>query len=128
MAIGWINEFYKNPVDVTKTRDPESGLIKGLHRFKIKNTDENGNKTDAGTIQYRFKIELKEGRYRYLLYEFILKQASKVPVEKWLNKDDPQYNPVWNDYLKQVDEFAITWIESLKEGMKPKIEKTDDDW
>lgn len=127
-AISWINEFYNNPVDVTKTRDPESGLIKGLHRFKIKNTDENGNQSDAGIIQYTFKLELKEGRYRYTLTEFIIRQSSRIPIEKWLNKDDPQYSPVWKDHLKQVDDFATAWIKSLKTGMKPMIEKTDDDW
>ncbi len=29
-AIGWINEYYPNPVDVTKTRDPQTGKIEGL--------------------------------------------------------------------------------------------------
>lgn len=127
-AISWINKFYKNPVDVTKTRDPESGVIKGLHRFKIKNTLEDGTKTDAGIVQYRFTLELKEGRYRYTLYEFVLRQGSKIPVEKWLDKKDPQYNPAWRDYLKQVDDFAEAWIESLKEGMKPEEAKKEDDW
>jgi hypothetical protein len=123
-----VNEFYTNPVDVTKTRDPQTGLIKGIHRFKIKNTDEEGNETDAGVIQYNFTLELKEGRYRYTLTEFVLRQASKIPVEKWLDKKDTQYNPTWNSYLKQVEEFAESWIASLKEGMSPKIEKSDDDW
>ena len=127
-AIGWINTYYKNPVDVTKTRDPETGIIKGLHRFKIKNTDENGFQTDAGVIQYRFTLEFKEGRYRYILTEFIMRQASKVPVEKWLNKDDPQYNPAWDEYLIQVYSFAKSWIESLKKGMMPKVQATDEEW
>jgi hypothetical protein len=57
-----------------------------------------------------------------------LRQASKIPIEKWLDKKDPQYNPAWNSYLKQVDNFAQSWIESLKEGMKGKVEKKDDEW
>jgi len=123
-AIGWINGFYKNPVDVTKTRDPQSGIIKGIHRFKIKNTDEDGFSTDAGVVQYQFILQFKDGRYRYTLDEFVLRQASKIPAEKWLNKSDPQSK----SYLKQIDKFAQDWIESLKEGMKPKVEKNDDEW
>lgn len=123
-AIGWINGFYKNPVDVTKTRDPESGIIKGIHRFKIKNTGEDGNTTDAGVVQYQFVLQFKEGRYRYTLDEFVLRQSSKIPAEKWLNKSDPQSK----SYLKQIDKFAKDWIESIKEGMKPKVEKNDDEW
>ena len=126
-AIGWINEYYKNPVNVTKTRDPESGLIKGLHRIKIKNTDEEGNVTDAGVVQYRFTLGLKDGRYRYILKEFSLKQGSKIPVEKWLNKDDQQYNSNWDQYLTQINDFAESWIASLKKGMQPKAKKKDDD-
>ena len=123
-AVGWINSFYKNPVDVTKVRDPESGIIKGLHRFKIKNTDKDGNQLDAGVVQYRFVLEFKDGRYRYTLTEFVLRQASKIPVEKWLNKNDPQSK----SYLKQIDKFAQNWIASLKQGMQPKVEKKDDEW
>lgn len=123
-AIGWINRYYKNPVDVTKVRDPESGIIKGIHRFKIKNTDEDGNTSDAGVVQYQFLLEFKEGRYRYTLTEFVLRQASKIPTEKWLEKSDPQSK----SYLKQLDKFAQNWIVSLKEGMQPTIEKKDDEW
>ena len=123
-AIGWINGFYKNPVDVTKTRDPESGIIKGIHRFKIKNTDEEGNVTDAGVVQYQFILQFKDGRYRYTLDEFVLRQASRIPAEKWMNKRDAQSK----SYLKQLDKFAQNWITELKKGMQPKVEKKDDDW
>lgn len=123
-AVGWINSFYANPVNVTKTRNPESGLIKGLHRFKLKNTDADGLKTDAGTVQYEFTLEFKEGRYRYTLTDFVLRQASRIPVEKWLNTTDPQSK----SYLKQLDDFAKSWISSLKAGMLPEVEKTDDEW
>ncbi|MBN2174085.1 MAG: DUF4468 domain-containing protein [Bacteroidales bacterium] len=127
-AIGWINEFYANPVDVTKTRDAKSGIIKGLHRFNIKNTDKDGNSIDAGKIQYQFTLEFKDGRYRYTLYDFILRDASKFPVERWLDKDDPQYNEYSQSNLDQIYEFVQEWIKSLKEGMKPKPEKKDDNW
>lgn len=123
-AVGWINKYYKNPMDVTKTRQAESGLIKGIHRFKIENTAEDGTKTDAGTIQYHFILNFKEGRYRYTLTEFALRQSSKIPVEKWLNDSDPQKR----SYLKQIDAFAQSWAESFKEGMKPKVEVTEDEW
>jgi hypothetical protein len=127
-AIGWINEYYPNPVDVTKTRDPQTGKIEGLHRFKIKNTDAEGLVTDAGVVQYEFTLEFKEGRYRYIMTNFVFKQNSRIPVEKWMNKNDPQYNMNWDSYLQQTDEFAKSWIESLKVGMKPKPAAKDDEW
>ncbi len=123
-SISWINGYFANPVDATKTRDPESGLIKGLYRFRIKNTLDDGTEVDAGTVQYNFILEFKEGRYRYTLTEFVLRQASKYPCENWLNSTDPQAK----SYLKQLDEFAQGWISSLKEGMMPEPEKKADDW
>jgi hypothetical protein len=127
-AIGWINQYYPNPVDVTKTRDPQTGKIEGLHRFKIKNTDAEGLVTDAGVIQYEFTLEFKEGRYRYIMTNFVFRQASRIPVEKWMDKKDPQYNANWDSYLTQVDEFAKEWIKNLKAGMKPKPAAKDDQW
>ena len=121
-AISWINSFYKNPVAVTKTRDPESGIIRGLHRIKLKDTMKDGTRTDAGTVQYEFSIELKDGRYRYTLHEFVLRQQSKIPAERWLNQSDAKSK----SYLKQIDDFSKNWIASLKSGMLPKVEKSDE--
>lgn len=124
-AIEWANEYFKNPENVIRSK--ENNKIKGLHRFTIQNVDEDGNKTKAGIIQYNFILEFKDEKYRYTLTEFVLKQASKIPVEKWLDKDGANYLPVWETYLQQVDEFAKDWIKNLSEGMLPKVEK-DDDW
>lgn len=123
-SISWINGYYANPVDVTKTRDPETGVVKGLHRFRLKDTMEDGTQVDAGTVQYSFMLEFKEGRYRCTLNEFVLRQASKFPCENWLNSTDPKAK----GYLAQLDEFARGWIVSLKEGMLPEPEKKADDW
>ena len=90
----------------------------------IKNTNEDGSLSDAGVVQYQFLLEFKEGRYRYTLTEFVLRQASKIPTEKWLEKSDPQSK----NYLKQLNKFAQNWITELKKGMQPKVEKKDDDW
>jgi len=41
---------------------------------------------------------------------------------------DPQYNPQWQSYLKQIEDFAQKWTESLKKGMQPPVEKKEEDW
>ncbi|MBN3035416.1 MAG: DUF4468 domain-containing protein [Bacteroidales bacterium] len=127
-AVGWINITFTNPTDVTRVRDPETGEIKGLHRFKIFNADKEGNTTDAGIIQYEFVLEFKEGRYRYTLNNFVLKQSSRIHIEKWLNREDPQYIPAWDSYLEQVHQFVKDWIKSLEKGLKPPVTVDDDDW
>ena len=71
----WLHIFYANPWEATKVRDQVSGIIKIQHQFRIYNYDDEGNKQDAGMVQYNAKIEFKENRYRITVDNFILKQA-----------------------------------------------------
>jgi len=127
-AIGWVNSFYVNPIDATRVRNPESGIIEIVHRFKITHELESGVQADAGMILYSLKLELRDDRYRYTMSEFTLRQASRFPVERWLDKSDRAYNPNWDIYLDQVDGFALNLVESLVEAMKFVEETEDDEW
>lgn len=127
-AIEWINVNYKNPADVTKVRNPQSGVVEILHRFDLHRTDEQGNKIDAGTVVYTLLLELKDGRYRYKITDMSLKQASRYPVERWLDKTDKAYNPNYDLFLSQLDKQIKVVIESLKKGMLPGIQKKEDIW
>ncbi|MFA8301154.1 MAG: DUF4468 domain-containing protein [Hyphomicrobiales bacterium] len=125
-CVYWLNETYSNPASVTSIRDYETGKIKGSHRFKLY-VDNDGFKKASGMVVYNFTIEFKDGKYRYTLTDFYVKKGSKFYIEQWLNKSDPQYSPVWDNYLSQIDTFAKDWISGLKEMMlppKPKVDKS----
>ncbi len=79
-------------------------------------------------VKYVFTIEFRDDKYRYTFDELFLKSTTNMPVEKWLNKDDPSYDPRWDLYLQQIEEYANNWSSSLKESMKPEVEKKADDW
>ncbi len=125
-GIEWLNSFYKNPAAVCRILNRESCIIEGDHNFNISYTNKNGVKINAGKILYSFKLEFKNNRYRYTITNLTLKQASRFPIEKWLNKNDRAYNERWDLYLNQVDEFAKKFIQSLKKEMQPKIIKKDE--
>lgn len=128
-SIYWLNEFYTNPVAVTKVRDQATGVIKGQHQFRVYYTDENGYKKDAGHVMYDFMVEFKEGRYRYTVTDFLLRKASRYPVEQWLNKSDPLYNERWDEYLRQIDSYMRDqWIASLKNKMLPEEVVEEEEW
>jgi hypothetical protein len=127
-AIAWVNSFYVNPIDATRVRNPESGIIEIVHRFKITNELESGVQVDAGMILYSLKLELRDDRFRYTMSDFTLRQASRFPVERWLDKSDRAYNPNWDIYLEQVDGFALSLVENLVEAMKYVEETKDDEW
>lgn len=126
-AISWINKFFENPQGITKVRDPENGKIIGTYRMRMIDTLADGSKSISNIIVVcTFTIEAKDGRYRYTLDDFYIPGNSKIPLEKWLDKTDPYYSPKYDGYLKQVDQYAIKFIKSLKEGMQPPIIKVDE--
>jgi len=125
-AIAWVNANYENPTEATRVRDVEDGKLEIRHRFKIFNTDKKGVKTDAYVINYTLKLEFKPGKYRYTFTDFTVAAVSKYPLERWLDKKDPQYTPACEDYLAQINNTVNELIASLKKGMVPKVIKKDD--
>jgi hypothetical protein len=125
----WLHTFYANPWEVAKVRDQSTGLIKIQHQFRIYDFDGQGNKTDAGLILYNAKLEFKDNRYRVIIDNFVYKQVSRYPVEKWLDKTAPDYDVKWESYLGQIDFFTRNeLIKSLKEKMKPGKAAKEDIW
>ena len=125
----WLPTFYANPVEAAKVRDQSTGLIKIQHQFRLSETDKDGNIIEGNMIMYHARIEFKDGRYRYVIDNFVVKEASRVPLEKWLDKKAPGYNPKWETGLGQVDAYIRNeLIKSLKEKMKPPKEVKEDIW
>ncbi len=123
-AISWINSYFKNPGDVTRVRDKENGKIECVHRIKVQH-EEKGVQVDGGLVQYELYIDFKDGKYRYSVTKFNLKNLSYFPLERWLNKNDPSYNSYCPAYLHQVDDEIKNLIKSLKKGMEPPVVKND---
>lgn len=127
-ASEWLHHYFKQPVYVTQVRDASSGLIKGKHQFEIFFYEKDIKKR-AGLVKYYFKIECKDGRYRYTIDNFMLTALSKYPCEHWLDKNHRDYNEQWPDYLEQLREYALNnFAKSLKEYMVPPVKVEEDDW
>lgn len=127
-CVYWLNSFYKDPTRVTTLRDLPSGKIAGRHQFRIYYYNEDSVKMRAGMVKYQFTIEFKENRYRYTIDEMLLKSTTNLPIEKWMDSDDPAYDPRWDSYLQQVADYVNNWSSTLKEKMKPEKKKVEDDW
>lgn len=126
-CIDWINKSYKNPADVCKVRNRESQVIEILHRIELFNYDGDA-KLNAGIVNYTLKLEFKPGRYRYTITDLTLRQASRYPVERWFDKSDKMYSPLWDSYLVQIDTYVKNLINDLKAGMAPVPEKQEVKW
>lgn len=127
-AVAWVNETYKNPTSVTTVRDPQTGKIEGNYRFKIYQSTEGQEGMEWGTILYSFRLEFKDGRYKYSFYDFLLKTDSRYPIEYWLDRTRPDYAPDCDLKLRKVGEFMHSFIPTLKQSMKPKAVKEEVEW
>jgi hypothetical protein len=126
-AIEWFGYYYVNAQSVYTSQSKENGKIEGVGRMRIYYTDAaSGVRSDGGLIMYQIKLELKDNKYRYTLTDFNLKSTSRFPVEKWMNKSDPAYNPNWDSYLYQIDTTMQRLISTMKEKMKPTVVKKDE--
>lgn len=127
-ASEWLHHYFKQPVYVTQVRDAASGVIKGKHQFEVYFYDKDVKKI-AGVVKYYFKIECKDGRYRYTLDNFMLTRQSKYPCEQWLDTKHRNYNEQWPKYLEQLRAYALdSFAASLKEYMVPEEVVEEEDW
>lgn len=128
-ASEWLHVYFKQPVYVTQVRDAASGLIKGKHQFELFYYDKDEIKKRAGLIKYYFKIECKDGRFRYTLDNFVLSQASRYPCEHWLDKTHRDYNEQWDVYLENLRSWALDdFAKSLKEHMVAPVVYEEEEW
>jgi hypothetical protein len=122
----WMRYYYLSPNSVANVMDKENGKIEGIGRLRVYYFDKDSNRRDGGIITYAIKLEFKDNKYRYTLNDFNVKSVSRFPIERWMNKKDPEYAPVDDSYLYQVDTIMHRLVNTLKEQMKPKTVKKDE--
>lgn len=120
----FLNAYYKNAASVLQQTDVK--VFKGKHTFQLDNGEEVMSKWPW--ITYRFTIEVRDGRIRYTLTDFMQKTQSNHPCEEWMNKEDPHYQPVWDSYLEQIAAFAEDWGRQLEEKIQLEQTVEEEEW
>ena len=125
-AMEWIKKYYKNTNEVVKNSDREQGVINMRSSVRIYFKQKDGTLHMKNIVYYNFKLECRPDRYRYTITDFNEKATAAAPIEVWFDVENPKWDPSQYDYLNQINEQITTLIESLEEGMLPKVEKTDE--
>lgn len=120
----FLNSYYKNVTSVLNQTDET--VFKGKHTFQLDNGDP--VKSKWPWVTYHFTIEIRDGRVRYVLTDFMQKTQSAHPVEEWMNKEDPQYQPIWDSYLEQIAAFAKDWGTQFEEKLQPEKVIEEEEW
>lgn len=126
-AMAWAKKYYKNTAEVIKNADAEKGVIEMRSSVRIFSKQKDGTMLPKNIVYYNFKLECRDGRYRYTITNFNEKAASAAPIENWFKTDSPYWSPSQYEWLNQIDEQVKSLINSLEEGMMPE-EVFEDEW
>ena len=121
---GFMNSYYKSPSTILQQNDGRT--LKGKHQFQLDNGE--AVKARWPWVTYYFTIEVREGRVRYTLTDFMQKTQSNHPCEEWMNKEDPQYNPIWGSYPDQIAAFAEDWGQQFEKALIPEKVFEEEEW
>lgn len=126
-ALAWVKKYYKNTAEVIKVSDADKCVIEMRSSVRIFSKQKDGTMMQKNIVYYTFKLECREGRYRYTITNFNEKAAAAAPIENWFKTDSPYWSPSQYEWLNQIDEQIKKLINSLEEGMLPP-EVFEDEW
>jgi len=125
----WVYGFYKSPSSVIQTLDSTNYIFVGKTNIIMVKTLKDGTKSNNSFINYTITINLKDGKYRYKITNFNMKDASYHAVEKFATEKDPETLDWDNQMLRQTDDYIKDLIGKLKTTMsKPSNEVKNDNW
>ena len=127
-ALNWINDFYPNPTGTIKSND-SANSIEGKARFRVKLKDKKGRTVGQSNVNYNFKLEFKEGKYRYVIDRINWQQPSYYDVSRWEDKEDPLYQEeTYPVYIEQTIAYFNDLLDKLEEAMATEEEEESSDW
>lgn len=128
-AMKWGGEYFKNFSEKLKKQDKTAGEMEIFYRFPIYAYDKKGVKTTTkqGLAQFTLTIMFKDGRYKYTITDLNLKATSYMPLEPWLDREDPDAEN-HSYYLTDIDTEIRAIIDSMKAGLDTSGPKSSEDW
>lgn len=118
----WLNKQYKNPKSVIQKIDSLAFTINGKHQIQLYN-DVKGVKVQKGFMRYSFEIICKDGRYKYRFFNINpTTETSYVDFTNWIKK------PENAKFEKEINDFIIDKINTLKTALSTEVVKKNDDW
>lgn len=136
----WLNEAFIDEKEVIQVMDEEEGQIIGKGNLRYNSKIFMGSDGTSGRVDFRMKIEIKKGRYRYEFFDFIHYGSDPMPADFGLLTTDsicsnpPKGNPqnwsnkVWNDIKTQTEDQMLIIISSLIRYMEMPTRSETEEW
>ncbi len=130
-AFEWVAQSYNSAQNVVQMQDKEAGkiIIKAIHSVSSKGYD-------TGTVSYTLSIYVKDGRYKYILTDFIHKApvlSKEIHSGGALENTQPKVAlfksaKIWMDIRRSTDLRSRLLIRSLESAMTLKGAKDPSDF
>lgn len=129
-AVKWLYKEFKNAANVITLQDKTNKIIEGKARFRLNNKDKDGKEVAGNSfINYSFKLEFREGRYKYEFYRIHKKAASYYDVTKLEDKEQTGYDAInFPFYIEQITKYFDDITAKLKEGISADNTEKEGDW
>jgi len=128
-GLQWFNKYYKNPTSVIKEQDPANGKILGKHQFKVLNpADKNGIQTMKAIILYTITTQYKENKARIVITDINISSTSYTPVEKWLDKNAPDFSNKNYFYIEQINKQLTETVSNFESFIKSSAKQQNNNW
>ncbi len=143
-ALAWYGSAYRSAKAVFDVQDREAGRIVGKPLFKYEPSRLQASARIRGVVIYSVTIEVKDGRYRYIIGNFVHEGSSSVysgmalpPYSLGLlthagycpyPMDDfttALANDTWQELKTRAKDEAVLLIADLKKNMVQPAHKTD---
>ena len=127
-SLKWIDDFYPNPTGTIQEKVAnESVYCKA--RFKVIIKDKKGQTVRQSFIRYKLKLDFKDDKYRYSIYDIEWERSSSFDVSEWEDTDDPRYEAdVYPVYVDQTMDYLNNLIETMTKAIATPIEEESSDW
>ncbi len=136
----WVISIFNNPQKVIQLNDKNEGQIicKGGFEYKAVKWWGGGTVNADGYIDFTLKLYFKDGRYKYILSDFIHKPLDGISFGEITNSDKPPMKShmgskkrailIWEDLKSKSKSNAEIIISSLIKEMEKKVSIENDDW
>lgn len=132
-GVNWVATIFKESKEILVLSDSTQGVIKLKPSFNYKSNIAYGRETTSSYIPYTIDLYLKDGRYKYIIANFIHKDFGLIsdqtenPITSKSRAEQKWSNKVWKDLQEEVKKHVINIESALRLAMNKKSE-SEKDW
>ena len=123
----WIASYFTGGANKVTEKDATTGIIKLKDRTTVFRMEKKAKVADV-VVDYNMEIQIKDGRYKYIIQNFRAFQGSTSPgIEIWMDPAKCEKERALERYAT-INTLVTSMVENLKSYMSTGSVKKEDNW